>query len=95
MSSTMWRLTKQGGGVAEVEVQRNAALLRGEVALPLQVRLACLIPRKAQRLGHNVPLAVSAPQLRLGLRLYPRPGSASASAPDASSGQGQVQPGSR
>ena len=78
----MWRLTQQGGGVAEVEVQGNATLLRGQGAFPLQVRLACLIPRKAQRLGHNVPLTVSAPQLRL--RLCPRPGSGSVSSDSGS-----------
>ena len=60
ISSMDSSLTKQGGGVAEVEVQGNAALLRGEGALPLQVRLPRVVPRKAQRLGHHIPLAVPA-----------------------------------
>lgn len=59
------KLTEQGGGVAEVEVQGDAALLRGEGALPLQVRLPRMVARKAQRLGHHVPLAVPAPRNQL------------------------------
>ena len=61
----MSTLTKQGGGVAEVEVQGDAALLRGEGALPLQVRLPSVVARKAQRLGHHIPLAVPAHLLTL------------------------------
>lgn len=42
--------TEQARSVAEVEVQGNALLLRGEPALPLQAWLTRVIARKAERL---------------------------------------------
>ena len=42
--------TEQARSVAEVEVQGNALLLRGEPALPPQAWLTRVIARKAERL---------------------------------------------
>lgn len=60
-------LTKQGSGVAEVEVQWDALLLGCQVSLPLQVGLARMVAGEAKGLGDHSALTVPA-QDRLTLQ---------------------------